>query len=411
MYNESCIINAKLNILSDNNDINSDIILSGFIFICDGKINKIGDMQSLDRTILERCKKVFDAKGCSAYPGFIDAHTHMGLFESGLDFEGNDGNENTEPITPTLRALDGVNPQDKYFIEALHAGVTTVLVSPGSANPIAGQIFAMKTYGERVDDMIVKNPVAMKFALGENPKSVYHDKGKTPITRMAITALIRETLFKAKNYFNAKKLAKENPNHYDNPEFDFALESMCPLFEKKMQAHFHAHRCDDIFTAIRIAKEFNLDYVLVHATEGHLIAKHLHDENAKVLSGPFLSDRSKPELTNLTSQSVGILSNANVKTAIITDHPETPIQYLPMCATIAVRDGMDSLKAIKSITCNAAKICGLYDKIGSLEVGKDADIVLFKSDPLNSMEKPLAVWCKGILTVNNYIDKEKSNDL
>lgn len=401
MYNESCIINAKINILSDKSNNNSDIILSGFIFIRDGKINKIGDMQKLDHSILEQCKNVFDAKGYSAYPGFIDAHTHMGLFESGLDFEGSDGNEDTEPITPMLRSLDGVNPQDKYFKEALQAGITTVLISPGSANPIAGQIFAMKTHGDRVDDMIVKNPVAMKFALGENPKSVYHDKEKTPVTRMATTALIRENLLKAQNYLKEKKLSKEKPDHYDEPDFDFALESLCPLFEKKMQAHFHAHRCDDIFTAIRIAKEFDLDYVLVHATEGHLIANHLQNEKAKVLAGPFLSDRSKPELTNLTSQSVGLLSNANIQTAIITDHPETPIQYLPLCAAIAVRDGMSKAQAIRSITCDAAKICGIYDQVGSLEIGKDADIVLFDSDPLNIMEKPLAVWCNGVLTVNN----------
>lgn len=371
-------------------DINIDC---GFIYIKDGLINQIGEMKNLDFSD----KESLDLRGLTAYPGFIDAHTHLGICEDALTFEGDDCNELCDPITPQLRAIDAINPMDRCFKEARLAGVTTVVIGPGSANPIAGSLCAIKTAGICVDDMIVADNVGIKFALGENPKNIYHEKDKSPYTRMAIVSLIREQLYKAKSYMQEKNEALANKDDLDPPEFDLKCEALIPLLEKKITAQFHAHRSDDIFTAIRIAKEFSLKYVIIHATEGHLITDNLKKENACVLSGPFFANRSKPELANLTPQSPGIMSNAKIQTAIITDHPETPIQYLSLCAALAVREGMDKDEALKAITINPAKICGIDDKVGSIAEGKDADLVLFKDDPLNLNSKPEMVFIKGVL--------------
>lgn len=380
------IINAKIYTMNDDNTV----IENGYIKTENGKISEIGEMNTYTQSGAE----FLDAEGANAYPGFIDGHTHLGMFEDGLCFEGDDGNESTDPITPQLRAIDGINPLDRCFAEALEGGVTTVLTGPGSANPIAGQITAMKTYGKRVDDMVVMAPAAIKFALGENPKSVYNDKNQMPITRMATAALIREALQKAKRYIEDKEKADED-DELDPPEYDAKCEALIPLLERKIPAHFHAHRADDIFTAIRIAKEFNLDLVLVHATEGYLIGDELKKENVSVLAGPYMTDRSKPELKNLSRAATGIMSGNGIPTAIITDHPETPIQFLPLSAAVAVREGMDETDAIRAITSTAAKICKIYDRAGSLEVGKDADIVLFEGSPLDIMKKPRAIICSG----------------
>ncbi len=375
------------------NSVNT-IIPNGFVRIENDKIAEVGVDNNFSDT------EIFDGKGLSVYPGFVDAHTHLGIFEDGITFEGDDANESTEPITPQLRALDAVNPMDRCFSEAIAAGITTVLTSPGSANPIAGQILAMKTYGRRVDDMLVAAPAAIKFALGENPKSVYNDKDQMPVTRMATAALIRETLTKAQKYREDKKKAETHSDEFDVPEFDAKSEALLPLLEGKIPAHFHAHRADDIFTAIRIAKEFQIPYVIVHGTEGHLICEELKAEDASVLSGPFLTDRSKPELKNLTTQSPGLMAHAGIRTAIITDHPETPIQYLPICAAVAVREGMDKTAALRAITSVPAQICGIDDRVGSIEVGKDADLLIFEGDPLNIMNKPKAVFVSGRLVLN-----------
>lgn len=381
------IINARIHTMV------SDIMENGYVEINKGKIISIGNMEELDLNVVD---DIVDIDGMNLYPGFIDAHTHLGMFENGLTFEGDDGNEDNDPVTPHLRAIDAINPFDKCFEEALLAGVTTVITGPGSSNPIAGQIVAIKTFGKRVDDMIIKAPIAIKFALGENPKSVYHDKNQSPSTRMATTALIREQLYKAKKYYQDKLDWERNPEDYDMPEYDAKCEALIPLLNKDIPAHFHAHRADDMFTAIRIAKEFDIDYVIIHGTEGHLIADELYKENTSVLSGPFLCDRSKPELVNLTPKTPGVLSKNNVPTAIVTDHPVIPIQYLPACAALAVREGMDSEDAIKAITINPAKICGIDDTVGSLEIGKDADLVVFRDTPLSIMTKPEMVFCKGI---------------
>lgn len=339
-------------------------------------------------------EETVDLEGAHVYPGFIDAHTHIGMWEDGLTFEGDDGNEETDPVQPHLRAIDAVNPMDRCFSEAVDAGITTVLTGPGSANPIGGQFAALKTFGKRVDKMIVRAPVAMKMALGENPKNVYHDKNQSPSTRMATAALIRDQLMKAKRYEEAVLRAEED-SEIDPPEYDSKCEALLPVLRGEVKVHFHAHRADDIFTAMRIASEFSLDYVIVHGTEGALIADELAEEHVRVLSGPLLCDRSKPELRNLTPATPGKLSKAGVPTAIITDHPVVPIQYLPLCAALAVREGMDEEEALAAITCNPAKICGIDDRVGSLEMGKDADFVVFRSNPLLLSSKPEMVYISG----------------
>lgn len=357
-----------------------------------------GRIQTVGRTALKPRpgEQILDVAGAGVYPGFVDAHTHLGMWEDALTFEGDDGNEETDPVTPQLRAVDAVNPMDRCFSDALGAGVTTVVTGPGSANPIGGQMAAVKTYGSRMDDMIVKAPVAIKMALGENPKSVYHGRNETPSTRMATAALIREELLKAKRYMEDTERAKTDKD-FDPPEFDMKCAALVPALKGDIEVHFHAHRADDIFTAIRIAKEFHLNYVIVHGTEGHLIAKNLKREGARVLSGPFLCDRSKPELRNMTPKTPGILAKSGVLTAIVTDHPVIPLQYLPVCAALAVREGMLPADALKAITINPAKICGIDDRVGSIQAGKDADLVVFDTDPLSLTAKPRYVIAGGEL--------------
>lgn len=374
-------------------DKNNTIIKNGYIKTEGRIISEIGTSPYTGND----GSNIFDAKGKDLYPGFIDAHTHLGMFEDSLCFEGDDGNESTEPITPQLRTIDGVNPLDGYFKEALSAGITTVMISPGSSNPIAGQIAAIKTYGKRIDNMIIKAPAAIKFSLGENPKSVYNDKDRMPITRMAIAAMIREALKKAKKYYEDKIKYLSDTKDNEMPEYDEGNEVLCNLFNGNITAHFHAHRADDIFTAVRISEEFGIKCVIVHGTEGHLICDELKGKCLGILSGPFMTDRSKPELKSLTPMSPGIISKSNIPTAIITDHPETPIQYLTLCAAVAVREGMDKVLAIKSITSIAAEICGISDRVGSIEKGKDADFVIYNGDPLDITLKPTAVFINGEL--------------
>ncbi len=363
---------------------------NGYLQVENGLIKSVGNMEDCPDDL-----EIIDAKGGLLLPGFIDAHSHLGMWEDSLGFEGDDGNEDTEPVTPQLRAIDAVNPLDKCFQEAVSAGVTTVLTGPGSANPVAGVWCAVKTSGRRIDDMVLDASVGMKFALGENPKSVYHGKNQTPVTRMATAALIREQLAKAKRYLNDKRLAEQNSEDYDEPEYDIKCEALLPVLNRDMKAIFHAHRADDIFTAIRLSKEFDLDYVLVHCTEGHLIADVLQAEQAKVVTGPFLCDRSKPELSGLNPKNSAILWNAGVENAICTDHPVTPIQYLPLCAAIAEAEGLSYRHALESITIVPAKIFGLQDRVGSIKPGKQADLLLFDTDPLAVCARPKLVLIDG----------------
>lgn len=366
-------------------------IENGFIKIKGNKIEQVGSMGDLNSSD----KEIFDMQGKFLYPGFIDAHSHLGMVEDGLTFEGDDVNEATDPITPNLKAIDAINPMDRCFSEAIESGVTAVVTGPGSSNPIAGQMIAIKTYGTRIDDMVIKDPVSIKFSLGENPKNTFNERNHSPSTRMAVASLIREQLFKAKKYLLEKDKFYENIEENEEPEFDAKCEALIPLLRGEIPAHFHAHRSDDIFTAIRISKEFGIKYVIIHCTEGHLIADELKKEETKVLSGPFLSDRSKPELVNLTPKTPGVLAKKGVKTSIVTDHPVTPIQYLPVCASLAVREGMNPFEALKAITINAAEIAGIDDRVGSIEESKDADILVFENDALDFKSKPVMIFFEG----------------
>lgn len=364
-----------------------DNIRNGYVLIKGSKIIDVGPMPFCPKD-----EESFDLGGKVIYPGFIDAHCHIGMWADGAGFEGDDGNEDTDPATPQLRAVDAINPKDNCFKEALMAGVTTVVTGPGSANPVAGQMAAIKTYGSRVDDMVIKAPVAMKFALGENPKNTYHGKDQTPSTRMATAAVIREQLMKARRYMQDSEACGDDG---DEPEFDMKSEALCSVLKKESQAHFHAHRSDDIFTAIRIAKEFGLDAVLVHCTEGHLDPEQLAKEKIPVIVGPIIGTRTKPELANQTEACAGVLKKAGIEVAICTDHPEVPIKYLPLSAAIAVRCGMGHDDAIKAITSVPAKILGLDSRIGFVAPGMDADITVFSGDPLSVYEEPVWVIAGG----------------
>lgn len=381
------ITNAHILTMSSSDESE---IKNGYILIEENRIAEIGCMDNYDAEKYSSCE-VTDACGRLVTPGFIDAHSHLGMWEDGLDFEGDDGNEDTDPCTPHLRAIDAVNPTEHAFSEALESGITTVVTGPGSANPIGGQLAAIKTYGCRIDDMIIKSPAAIKVAFGENPKSTYSNKSQTPITRMATAALIRESFLKAQDYLESLEKYNMNPEDEEKPEYDIKCEALIPVLRGEIPIHAHAHRADDIFTAIRIAKEFDIKLVLVHCTEGHLIAEELKKDGYPLLLGPILTDRSKPELKNQSEITPAVLSDIGLCTAIITDHPETPEKFLPLCAAMAVKYGMNKKEALRAVTINPAKICGIDDRVGSIEPGKDADIVIWDGNPLDIMSKPYKV--------------------
>ncbi|SCJ37864.1 Dihydroorotase [uncultured Clostridium sp.] len=364
-------------------------IIHGDILIENGKIIEIGTNISHPQDA-----QVIDANGNQVYPGFIDAHTHLGLWEDGMGFEGADGNEETDPITPHLNPIDGINPMERSFEEARNGGITSVCSTPGSANVMGGQCIAIKTVGRRIDKMVIKNPVASKIAFGENPKSCYGQEEKAPQTRMAIAAMLRETLKEAEQYLDAILMHEEDDEN-EKPDYDIKMESLLPVLRREIPFKVHAHRADDMFTAIRIAKEFNLRLTLDHCTEGHLIVEDLLEEGYPVVVGPSLSERSKIELRNLTFDTAGILSNAGMNVSLTTDHPVVPLHYLPICAGIAVKHGMMYEKAIEAVTINAAKLLGIEDRVGSLEIGKDADIVIWDNDPLEIQSNVLYTIIDG----------------
>lgn len=339
-----------------------------------------------------------DAGGMTVTPAFVDAHCHLGMFGDGLGIEGDDGNEESDPVTPQLRAIDAVNPLDRCFGEAARGGVGTVLTGMGSANAIAGTFLAMKTAGgKRAESRVLKNPCAMKFALGENPKSVYRERDESPVTRMATAALIRGQLAAAKRYMEDTaeyERTKGTDDETTRPDYDAKCEALIPLLKKEIRAHFHCHRADDLFTAVRIAEEFSLDLVLIHATEGWLVADEL-PKGVPCVVGPILGDRCKPELLNADIRNAALLTRAGIEVSVCTDHPENPIQYLPVMAGLAIRGGMTEEEALAAVTIHPARIAGLENRVGSLEPGKDADFVLWEGSFYDISRPPRMVFLDG----------------
>lgn len=371
-----------------------DTVLNGYLRINGNKIVEVAPMEALKEIDNE---ERYDFSGAWALPGLIDAHSHIGLFGDGMGFEGDDGNEITDPITPHLRAIDGINALDRGFSEALDYGITTVITGPGSANAISGQSAAIKTGGCCIDDMVILPIAAMKLALGENPKGTYAPRSQSPSTRMSTTALIREEFYRARRYQeDMERYEQDTDDELDPPEYDAKSEALMPVLRGEIPVHIHAHRADDIFTAVRIMKEFSLRGVIIHATEAHLVAERFSKMGVPVICGPILGTRSKPELVGMSRTTPAVMYLHGVKTAICTDHPELPQEFLMLSAAIAHREGMPRDGALQAITITAAEICGLSDRIGSLEKGKDADIVIFEKDPLSGIEKPSAVFLNGI---------------
>ena len=377
------------------------IIKNARIITGDGRVIERGEvafddkMRYVGENYPGEADEVIDASGYTVTPGLIDAHCHVGLFGDSTGFEGADANEDSDPIMPQLRAVDGINPQDRSFEDARKAGITTVVTGPGSANAVGGQFAAVKTYGVCVDDMLLKAPCAMKMALGENPKTVYNDKNQTPVTRMGTMALIRELLYKTINYRDALKKYEDDSEENEKPDFDIKLEAMLPVINREIPVKVHAHRADDICSAIRLAKEFDIRVTIEHCSDGDIIADILEREKIPVMLGPTLTDRSKPELRNLSFATYKNLSERGIKTAIITDHPEITIENLPLCAALAVRNGMDGKKALSAITLTAAENCGIGDRVGSLCEGKDADIAVFTCDPTDFGAECIMTFING----------------
>ena len=363
-------------------------IPNGQVLIDGGKIVAVG--QNLD---VPAGTEIIDAAGCIVTPGFVDAHCHIGMHEEASRWEGNDTNEYSGPVTPEIRAIDGINPRDPSLADARKAGVTCVCTGPGSANVLGGTFLAMKTVGERVDNMIVRDPVAMKCAFGENPKHCYRDKCDS--TRMSTAAFLRGALMQARDYGARKQAA--NGDVTKMPAYNQKLEALLPVLAREIPLKAHAHQANDIFTALRIAREFDLRLTLEHVTEGHLIADELAKEkDVPMAVGPSLTFASKFELQNKSWKTPGVLANAGCHVSIITDNSVIPQQYLPLCAGMAVKAGMDPFDALKAITINPAEHIGVADRVGSLEVGKDADVVITNGCPFEVMTEVRAVFIDGV---------------
>jgi len=348
----------------------SDRPLRGDLLIRRGKIERIAD--TIEPTDAMTCLNV---EGKPVFPGFLDAHSHLGICEEKTTVQVDESNENTNPVTPYLRAIDGINPMDSAFHNALAAGITGVLAGPGSANPIGGQFAFIKTAGRRIDDMTVLAPAAIKISFGENPMTNYGINGNSPSTRMSVASFIREELFLARQYMEGGGQAT------------FGMESYRDLFEGKIPLKAHVHRADDIFTAIRIAKEFGLGLTLDHCTEGHLIADEIAESGFPAIVGPSLASRNKKEVSQSDFKTAGILRKAGVTVAITTDHPVSRIQHLPLCAALAAKEGLGEWDALRAITIDAARICRVDHRLGSLAVGKDADLVIYDKNPFDVFAK------------------------
>lgn len=374
------IMNGLLHTMESDTPLQADILIDK------GKILKIKK-----KIVPPSETEIFNAQNLNVYPGFIDAHSHIGIAEDKISSQNDTSNENTNPITPAIRGIDSINPMDSAFHNAVASGVTGAMVGPGSSNAVGGQFAFIKTHGRQVDDMVVLAPSAIKIAFGENPMNCYGLNGNMPSSRMGIASLIREELFRARQYFSKNQSGNE----------DFTLECYKELFEKKIPLKAHAHRTDDIFTAIRIAKEFDLELTIDHCTEGHLIAQEIAKSGYPAIVGPSLASRNKDEVSSSDFKTAGILHKAGVRVAITTDHPVSRIQYLPLCAGIASKEGLGEAAALRSITIDAARICRVDDRLGSLKEGKDADIVIFEGNPLEINSNAIATIINGEIVWRN----------
>lgn len=373
------IKNGLLFTMSESEPFYGDLLADkGRLVRVGGEIAATGDMQ------------VIDAQNMQVYPGFIDAHSHIGISEEKTGRQGDDCNEGTDPQTACMRAIDAINPMDSAFHNALAAGITGAMVGPGSSNPIGGQFAFIKTDGRCVDDMVVLAPAAIKIAFGENPKVNFGTNGNMPMTRMGIASLIREELFEARQYFDDKSA---------KPRFN--MECYRELFEGRIPLKAHVHRADDIFTAIRIAREFGLGLTLDHCTEGHLVSEKIAESGFPAIVGPSLASRSKNEVCRSDFSTAGVLDKAGVLVALTTDHPVSRIQYLPLCASLAAKEGLGKKQALRAITVNAAKICRVDGRLGTLEAGKDADIAIFSGSPLDIDSSAVYTVINGCIVWKN----------
>jgi imidazolonepropionase-like amidohydrolase len=369
--------------------VDGEPIDGGTVLIGDGRITAVGSAADVD---LPDGVEEVDASGCWVLPGFIESHAHVGVHEDGEAWAGNDTNEMTDPNGARFRALDGINPADIGFADALSGGVTSSVIKPGSGNPIGGRTVAVKNWGRTVDEMVFREDVSVKSALGENPKRVYGEKGKTPSTRLGVASILREAFVAARNY----KAKRDDKIEKGEPfERDLSLETLVKVLDGELLWDQHTHRADDIATAIRIAEEFGYQLVVNHGTEGHLIADLLAEKNIPVIFGPMFTTRVKVELRNRTMRAAGIMAKAGVKVAITTDHPVVPIHFLVHQATLAVKEGMDRTAALRALTVHPAEILRLDDQVGSLRPGLDADVVIWSGDPLDVMSRALRVFVRG----------------
>ncbi len=366
-------------------------IQDGYLHIVNGKIESVGrrDESAVHPASCERVIRIQDG---IIMPGIIEAHCHMGITEEKKGTEGDDCNETVNPVTPWLRAIDAVNTMDAAFGDAVRTGITAAMIGPGSSNVVGGQFALLKTSGRRVDDLIIKAPAAMKVAFGENPKVNYSGQGQSPSTRMAIAGMLRKELFRAKQYAADKENALRQGQYFQE---DFTLECWLPVLRREIPLKAHVHRVDDIFTAIRIAREFDVKMTLDHCSEGHLIAKELAAEGFPAIVGPDFASRNKIEVQNVAFKTAGVLNRAGVMTAVTTDHPVSLIQSLPLCVGMAVKAGLPLEEGYRAMTLYAADICGAADRMGSLEVGKDANIAIFDGNPMEVFTRTLFTIIDG----------------
>lgn len=362
----------------------------GNILIDRGKIKSVST-----KKIRDKADERIDLSGFVVTPGLIDAHTHQGLFQGDIGWAGMDLNEKTDPVTPHLRAIDAINPNDPSLVEAPEGGVTTINTGPGSANVIGGQYCIIKTHGTVVDEMVIKTPSCLKIAFGENPKSVYGKKSKEPQTRMAIAAVLRENLFNAREYLNKSiKGTQGKKGGKKKPDFNLKYEILSGALSRKLPVHAHCHRADDIITAIRIAEEFNLKLVLIHATEGHKISDFIARKRIPAVIGPSFVGRDKVELREITFKTPGILSRAGVTVCLQSDtYP--PLRYFQSILCMAIKEGMTRDDALRAVTVNPANILGIDKRVGSIEGGKDADLVVWSNEPTDFYAKVLMTFING----------------